>query len=48
LAGNIPFAAERYETEKKINNEELATLIAGDLWKKEGKTTKEVKAEKKE
>jgi len=44
LAGDIPFAAERYESEKKIGNAELATLIASDLWKKEDKK----KAAKKE
>jgi curved DNA binding protein len=37
LAGDMPLAKERYETEKKIQNEELTNLIAGDLWKKEDK-----------
>jgi methionine aminopeptidase len=37
LAGNIPFASEKWESDKKINNENLQALIASDLWKKEGK-----------
>jgi curved DNA binding protein len=36
LAGDLPLAA-RYESDKKVGDAELATLIASDLWKKEDK-----------
>lgn len=48
LAGNIPFASGRFETEKKINNQELLSLISSDLWKKDDKKkgkTEECKVE---
>ena len=34
--GEIPLDA-RFQSEKKVNNAEVAALIAGELWKKEGK-----------
>lgn len=37
LAGDIPLAIERYETEKRIQDPELVTLIESELWKKEDK-----------
>jgi hypothetical protein len=35
LAGDIPFAQDRFETDKSIKDEELKTLISSELWKKE-------------
>lgn len=46
LAGELPLAA-RFESEKKIENAELNTLIAGDLWKKEDKKKAPKKDEEK-
>ena len=46
LAGDIPLAA-RYESDKKIADGELATLIASDLWKKEDKKKGKKDEEKK-
>lgn len=37
LAGDIPFPKERFETEKKVNDVELISLLESDLWKKEDK-----------
>jgi len=37
LAGNLPFEVERFESEKRIDNDAIKTLLAGDLWKKEEK-----------
>lgn len=47
LAGEIPLAS-RFESEKKIENAELAALIASDLWKKEDKKKGKKEDEKKE
>jgi methionine aminopeptidase len=49
LAGDIPFALERFESEKAIKDVELKTLISSALWKKEepkkaAKAKEEVKA----
>lgn len=44
LAGDLPLNLARFESEKKIEDAELISLIAGDLWKKEDKK----KAAKKE
>jgi hypothetical protein len=44
LAGDIALPLERFETDKKIKDQELVALIEGDLWKKEDKK----KAAKKE
>jgi curved DNA binding protein len=46
LAGDIPFAQDRFETDKSIKDEELKTLISSELWKKEEQKKKP--AEKKE
>lgn len=46
LAGNAPFHAERFETEKKITNEAVVALLAGDLWKKDDKKKTEKLEEK--
>ena len=40
LAGDIPLQVERFETAKKIEDPELLTLLAGDLWKKDEKKEK--------
>jgi hypothetical protein len=51
LAGDIPFAKERYETDKKVSDADMVTLINSELWKKEDKkkvAKKEEKEEKKE
>lgn len=37
LAGDLPFDKTKFETIKSIQNEEVKTLIAQDLWKKEEK-----------
>lgn len=37
LAGDIPLALERFETDKKVTDLELINLLEGDLWKKEDK-----------
>jgi curved DNA binding protein len=37
LAGDIPLAQERYETDKKVNDIELLNLLEQELWKKEDK-----------
>jgi len=37
LAGDIPLALERFETDKKVKDLELINLLEGDLWKKEDK-----------
>jgi methionine aminopeptidase len=37
LAGNLPFNTTRFETEKRVNNEELVKILSSDLWKKEEK-----------
>ena len=34
LSGEIPLA-QRFDSEKKVADAELANLISGDLWKKE-------------
>lgn len=44
LAGDVPFPVERFETDKKITDQELLSLLESDLWKKEDKK----KAAKKE
>lgn len=44
LAGDVPFPVERFETDKKITDQELIALLESDLWKKEDKK----KAAKKE
>ena len=44
LAGDVPFPVERFETDKKITDQELSALLESDLWKKEDKK----KAAKKE
>jgi hypothetical protein len=46
LAGELPLATERYESEKKINDADLQALISSELWKKEDK--KKAAAPKKE
>jgi hypothetical protein len=45
LAGDIPFAKERFETDKKINNIELQNLVESELWKKEDKKKAAAKKE---
>mmetsp|Transcript_24691 Transcript_24691/g.24252 ORF Transcript_24691/g.24252 Transcript_24691/m.24252 type:complete len:228 (+) Transcript_24691:462-1145(+) len=45
LCGNQPFNVERFETEKKIENEELKALLASELWKKEEKQKKKADGE---
>ena len=46
LAGDLPLVSkEKYETEKKINDEELQALISSELWKKEDKKKATVKKE---
>ena len=37
LSGDLPFPKERFETEKKISDLELISLLESDLWKKEDK-----------
>lgn len=44
LAGELPIATDRFDTEKKVNDLELQALINSTLWKKEDKK----KASKKE
>lgn len=44
LAGDIPLNLERFETEKKVADQELIDLLQSELWKKEDKK----KAAKKE
>ena len=46
LAGDVPLAA-RFESEKKVADGELASLIASDLWKKEDKKKGKKDEEKK-
>ena len=46
MAGNLPFNKERFETDKKVADEGLVTLLAGDLWKKEEKEKKKKPEEK--
>ena len=46
LAGNAPFNAERFETEKKITNEAVLAVLTGDLWKKDDKKKTEKVEEK--
>lgn len=40
LAGNLPFNKDRFETDKKVADEGLVQVLAGDLWKKEEKKKK--------
>lgn len=47
LAGDLPFAAERFETDKKVTDEELVNLLQSDLWKKEDKKKAAKKEEEK-
>lgn len=47
LAGDIPIAQERYETDKKVGDPELIQLLASDLWKKEDKKKAAKKEEEK-
>lgn len=47
LAGDIPLAQERYETDKKVGDPELIELLASDLWKKEDKKKTAKKEEEK-
>lgn len=37
LAGDVPVAVERFETDKKVNDVEMINLLESDLWKKEDK-----------
>lgn len=37
LAGDIPLDTNRFETDKRVGDLELVTLLQGDLWKKEDK-----------
>lgn len=37
LAGDLPFAKERFNSEKTIQNKEIQDLLASSLWKKEEK-----------
>jgi curved DNA binding protein len=48
LAGELPLATDRFETDKKINDPELQTLINSGLWKKEDKKKGKKDEEKKE
>ena len=45
LAGDVPFAKERYQTEKRVNDIELINLLESDLWKKEEKKKTATKTE---
>lgn len=47
LAGDVPLALERFETDKKVNDLELINLLEGDLWKKEDKKKAAKKEEEK-
>jgi len=40
IAGNLPFDVTRFESTNSVKNEELKTLLASDLWKKEDKKKK--------
>lgn len=50
LAGDLPLALERFETEKRVNDVELINLLESELWKKEDKkkATKKDDEEKKQ
>jgi curved DNA binding protein len=40
IAGDLAFDASKFETENSIKNEELKTLLAAPLWKKDDKKAK--------
>ncbi len=45
LAGDLPLQVDRFETAKKIEDPEIVTLLAGDLWKKDDKKEKKAEGE---
>ena len=45
LAGEHPLQVDRFDTAKKIEDAELLTLLAGDLWKKDEKKDKKIEGE---
>ena len=44
IAGNLPFQVEKFNSEKKVQKEDLVELLAKDLWKKEDKKKEPVKS----
>jgi len=48
LCGDLPFAGDKFETIKSIQNDEIKTLLVQELWKKEEKKKGAKTEEKKE